>query len=231
MPFLLVSDEWRRSFPGACAGVLVLAGVANPASHSALEKARQELQREFQARFAGADRAQLAALPRLQAYAAYFKRYDKTYHVALQLETVALKGRPLPRAGALVEAMFIAELRNQLLTAGHDLAAIQPPLRLDVTRGTERYTMLNGRDQGAKAGDMCMADRQGIVSTVLYGPDARTRIAPGTRDVLYAVYAPAGVGEEAVRRHLAEIRDLVLRVSPDGAARSLEVQTGGAATA
>ncbi len=225
MAFLIVSEEWCKSFPGAAAGILGMSGVANPATHSALEKAREQLGRELQARFAGHDRAHLAALPTLQAYTAYDKRHDKSYHVQLQLESVALKGRPLPRTGALVEAMFIAELRNQLLTAGHDMRAIQFPLRLNVASGSERYVLLNGREQVAKTGDMCMGDRQALVSTVLYGPDARTRITPATREVLYAVYAPAGIGAEAVRRHLGEIRDLVLRVSPEGVAKGLEVHT------
>jgi hypothetical protein len=37
------------------------------------------------------------------------------------------------------------------------------------------------------------------------------------------------VGEAAVRRHLGEIQDLVLRVSPDGVTRGLEVHVSGVA--
>jgi hypothetical protein len=33
---------------------------------------------------------------------------------------------------ALVEAMFMAELENQLLTAGHDLAEVQGTIRLGI---------------------------------------------------------------------------------------------------
>lgn len=46
------------------------------------------------------------------------------------------------------------------------------------------------------------------------GPDRRTRITPETGDVLFAVYAPAGVGENAVRDHLEDIRANVLLVAP-----------------
>jgi hypothetical protein len=60
------------------------------------------------------------------------------------------------------------------------------------------------------------------------GPDARTRIGPATPDVLHAVYAPAGAGPEAMRRHLAQIQDVVLRVSPGGVTRGLEVHVSGA---
>jgi len=46
------------------------------------------------------------------------------------------------------------------------------------------------------------------------GPDRRTRITPETGDVLFAVYASAGVGDHAVRDHLEDIRANVLLVAP-----------------
>ena len=68
----------------------------------------------------------------LPAYAAYYKRFGQRYHVGMQLESVAQKGKDLPDVAALVEGMFVAELRNLILTAGHDLDQIALPLRLDV---------------------------------------------------------------------------------------------------
>jgi hypothetical protein len=61
---------------------------------------------------------------------------------------------------------------------------------------------------------MMMVDGEGIISTVLHGPDERTRIRPETRDVLFAAYAPVGIGEEEVRHHLVDIRANVLLVAP-----------------
>jgi len=119
--------------------------------------------------------------------------------------------------------MFIAELKNLLLTAGHDLQSIQPPIRLAVAKGDERYTMLNGREQVCKAGDMMMADGQGVISSVLHGPDQRTRITADTRQVIFAVYAPPGIGEPAVRQHLQDIQSNVLLIAPNARVEYLEV--------
>jgi hypothetical protein len=47
----------------------------------------------------------------------------KTYHIALQLEPVVLKGKSLPNVAALVEAMFTAELGDLLLTASTGASA------------------------------------------------------------------------------------------------------------
>jgi len=210
-----ISDEFQRLYPGAAAGFLVMRGVANPATHPALDQLRTQTEQELRGRYAGKDRSALLSLPHVQANAAYYRSFDKTYHVILQLESVALKGKPIPRVSTLVEAMFTAELKNQLLTAGHDLTAVRSPLTVGVALGNERYTTLNGRDQVLKAGDMYMQDAEGVISSVLYGPDRRTRILPGTTAVLFAVYAPAGIGETAVRQHLEDIRAGVLLVASE----------------
>ena len=165
----------------------------------------------------------MKSLPVLEAYNAYYRQFKKTYHVQLQLESVVFKGKSIPSVAALVEAIFVAELKNLLLTAGHDLAAAQKPVRVDVAEGSERYIRLNGQEQQLKPGDMMIADAEGVISSVLYGPDQRTRITAGTKQVLFTVYAPPGIGEEAVRAHLEDIRDNVLLVAPQAQVETLKV--------
>ncbi len=210
-----VAERFSTTYPGAMAGVLAMRNVTNPEHNAGLEQRKAELEAELRARFAGQGRAALQELPTVRAYGSYYSRFKKTYHVLLQLESVALKGRPIPNVAALVEAMFMAELKNQMLTAGHDLALVQTPVMLSVAEGSEKYVLLNGKEQAVTPGDMVMADRLGVISSVLHGPDLRTRITPATRQALFLVYAPAGIGEAAVRGHLADIRDNVLIVAPD----------------
>lgn len=221
---------WKAAYPDAHAGILVLHNVDNPPACPALDRRRQDLEDELRARFAGQDRHALSALPAIQAYNAYYKQFNKTYHVQAQLESIAFKGRSIPSAGALVTAMFMAEVNNLLLTAGHDLDSLRLPVILDVAAGDESYTLLRGQDQILKAGDMMMADRHGVISSIVYGPDQRTQITPQTRNVLFAVYAPAGIPVSAVRAHLQDIGDHVQLVSPTAAVETLQVHgTGGLA--
>ncbi len=124
-----VSEAWTSAFPQAHVGVLVMHDVVNPAQHADLDRAKESLENQLRERFAGQTRGDLDQLPVLQAYAAYYKRFKKTYHVQLQLESIAFKGKPIPNVAALVEAMFMAEVKNMLLTAGHDLDALQLPAR------------------------------------------------------------------------------------------------------
>jgi DNA/RNA-binding domain of Phe-tRNA-synthetase-like protein len=145
----------------------------------------------------------------------------------MQLESVALKGKPIPRVAALVEAMFVAELKNLLLTAGHDLDVVQPPIQLDVARGSECYVRLNGQEQMLKAGDMFIADTEGILSSVIYGPDRRTQIRPDTRRALFTVYAPPGIKEQAVYRHLQDIEANARLIAPEAETELLRVYGTG----
>ena len=161
------------------------------------------------------------AEPVLRAYGDYYRAHGNTYHVKAQRESVLVKRKPIPSRAALVEAMFMAELRNLILTAGHDLDALALPLHARASAAGDRYVTLAGAKAELEPGDMLMADGGGIVSSVLRGPDQRSRITRETRNVLFAVYAPAGIGEDAVRRHLDDIRANVGLVAPDAQAEAL----------
>jgi len=218
-----VSPDWKAAYPGASVGVLVVHGVANPSHCPPLDRRKEELETELRARLPGYDRAALKALPVLRAYEAYFRRFNKTYHVQLQLESLLFKGKPIPRVATLVEAMFMAELKNLLLTAGHDLDAVQTPVGVDVALGHERYQMLNGQEQGLKPGDMFIHDSQSVISSVIYGPDQRTRITAQTQRVLFTVYAVPGIAEQLVWDHLRDIQAYVLLIAPRAQVHSLQV--------
>jgi DNA/RNA-binding domain of Phe-tRNA-synthetase-like protein len=221
-----VTSAWKSAFPGAHVGVLAIKDVANPAHHAELEKLKAELESRLRDQFKGQDRTALSGHPVLQAYGEYYKRFKKTYHVQLQLESIVIKGKSIPSVASLVEAMFMAEVRNMLLTAGHDLDALQLPLTLDLSNGTESYTVMRGEEQILKPGDMFISDKLGIISDVIYGPDRRTQINAETHSVVFTVYAPTGIDEHAVLEHLQDIRDYVLLIAPQAQVELLQVFGG-----
>jgi DNA/RNA-binding domain of Phe-tRNA-synthetase-like protein len=133
-----ITDLWKATYPDASAGVLILRGVENPAQQTLLEEHKAALEQQLRSIYAGLDRIAIKSQPVMQAYEAYYRRFKKTYHVQLQLESIAFKGKSLPTGPALVEAMFMAEVKNMLLTAGHDLDTVKPPITLDVSSGNTR---------------------------------------------------------------------------------------------
>jgi DNA/RNA-binding domain of Phe-tRNA-synthetase-like protein len=218
-----VTDGWKAAYPEAHAGVLVIRGASNPPQHAGLEKRKTELEAELRSRFDGLDRPALLNLSVLRAYDSYYRRFKKTYHIQLQLESIVFKGKSIPRVAALVEAMFMAEVEDLLLTAGHDLDVVRPPLTLDVAKGEEKYTLLRGDEQILKAGDMFIRDGEGVTSSVIYGPDFRTQIRPETRNAVFTAYAPAGITGDAVKNHLDHILRNIQLFAPEAAAEKLEV--------
>jgi DNA/RNA-binding domain of Phe-tRNA-synthetase-like protein len=220
---VIVSHGWSSAYPGAHVGVLRMTGVRNPESDPALDALLENTAARLRVRWAGCLRADLLAAPELAAYAAYYRRFDKTYHVLLQLESVALKGKPLRARGALVSAMFAAELESGLLTAGHDAERVAGELTIDVVGAGDRYVGIGDREIGATPADMCIRDAEGIISSVVYGPDDRTRLVESTTVAVFTTYAPSGISPEAVIRHLETLAAGVRVVAPDAAVESLQL--------
>lgn len=210
---LLVSPAWRSGCPGASVGVLALRNVRNPAADPAVAAAAEALERELRERWT--DREALREAPPLPAYAAWCKRFGQRYHVMLQRESVALKGKPVPRVAGLVEAMFLAELRTGILLAGHDLDHVSPPLSLGLGTGEERYRTPRGDEVAVKPGDMWVGDGAGVLSAVITGPAERARIGPETTAALFVAYAPAGVPATDVAACLDSIERTVRAFSPE----------------
>jgi DNA/RNA-binding domain of Phe-tRNA-synthetase-like protein len=217
------SEVWRTTYPGAMIGVLAINNTANPSHHPVLEARKTELEERLRRQHGTASKSELRSHPTFQAYAAYYKSFDKTYHVQLQLESVVFKGKAIPSVASLVEAMFMAELEDLMLTAGHDLDALQGDPRVEVASGAEEYIMMNGQQQVLKPDDMFILDDAGVLSSIIYGPANRARITPKTDRVLFTVYAPPGIGLEGVKVHLERLKEYVQIIGPQAQVEYEEV--------
>jgi DNA/RNA-binding domain of Phe-tRNA-synthetase-like protein len=195
--------------------------VVNSAASKELERHARDVEERLRKRYVDADRAALNKLPIIQAYQRHYRGFGQTYHVLRQLETVALKGKSLASRSTLVLAMFVTELETLLLTAGHDLDAVAPPLVLDCSTAGEQFVGIGGQDQVLRADDMLMRDSEGIISAVVYGPDQRTRLGEQTKRVMFTTYAPAGISEESVHEHLQQLAAAVRLASPAASIRQL----------
>lgn len=210
---LILEDEWEKLYPGASIGMMTVSKVRNPKYHEALEKKKAELIESLQLTFKA--KADLFAYESIQIYAAYYKHYKKTYHVVSQMESLIFKNRSIPCVATLVEAMFMAELNNGLLTAGHDVDTMKFPLKIGVSTGKESYQGISGKKQTTKQGDMIMYDREGVISSILCGPDDRTKIMENTTNCAFIVYMPAGIKQCAIEKHFDEIIENIRLFAPE----------------
>ncbi len=206
--------EWRAAQPGAAIGLLELSGIDKALAPTRLDGRKRETEALVRARYQGLTRQDFSSLPVMAAYVRYYKRFGKTYHVQLQLESIVLKGKSLPDVTPLVDANFAAEVETLVLTAGHDAAKLHGTISIDVARDGDQMTQMHGAPKPLLAGDMIMRDASGVCCSIIYGQDNRSPISPETSHVLYVAYAPAGVGTEAVEAQLRKIEENVRLFAP-----------------
>ena len=218
---LVVTENWRRQYAGASMGLLVVENAQCLGRSEALEQQRRLVEKELREAFGSKEELDASAV--LAAYSQYYKQFKKTYHVRQQLESVIFKGKSIPSVTPLVEAMFMAELKNGLLTAGHDLGQVQGTLTLDAASGEETYVLINGKEQTLKIQDMFLRDDVGVLSSIIYGPDQRTRIRPETKNVVFTVYAPTGIARKAVEQHLEDTYSYVRLAAPQALRREQKI--------
>lgn len=209
-----VTDEWRGAHPGALLGLLELSGLANDGTCSALDERKRAIEARLRAGCQGFTRQDFLDMPVMAAYARYYRRFEKTYHVLQQVESIVLKGKSLPDVSPLVDACFAAELETLVLTAGHDAARLQGAISMDVSREGEQMVQMNGAAKTIHAGDMLMRDALGVCCTVIYGQDNRSPISRQSSQALYVAYAPAGVPLESVDEQLTKIEQNIRLFSP-----------------
>lgn len=209
-----VSEQWHAAFPGAHIGVLLMGNVDNSKGSTLLDQEKKSLETRLHQKYAGFSRNDFSAIEVISAYRHYYRKFKKSYHVQLQIESIVLKHMALPNVSLLVDANFMAEMDTLVLTAGHDADLLVNPVRIDVTKEGDAFIQMNGTPLLLKPGDMMMADDKGVVCTIIYGQDQRTPISPATRRALYVAYAPLGVAKEKVQEQLDLIKKYVMIAAP-----------------
>ena len=208
------TEEWKKAHQGGAIGLLELSGVDNKQGERLLEDRKREIEAKLVKRYGKFSRQELITLPVMSAYRSYYKRFKKTYHVLLQVESIAQKGKELPNVSPLVDANFIAEMETFVLTAGHDVQKLFEPVEIDVSRERDHITQMHGANKTIRDGDMVMRDAYGISCSILYGQDNRSPIKQETEHVLYVAYAPVGVPAGMVESQLQKIEENIRLFSP-----------------
>jgi DNA/RNA-binding domain of Phe-tRNA-synthetase-like protein len=207
---IALTPAFSSTYPEGIFGVLIAHGCPNRSQTLSMAPEERAVEGRLRERFPSET---IDDDPVARAYALYFRRYGGRYPVVHQAKTV-LAGRSIESNSALVEAMFTAELDSLVLTSGHDLGALRPPLAVDVAVSGDTYTMLSGKDRILKAGDMIVRDAEGIIASVAYGPDDRTRMRPDTDAALFGAWCPVGIPPMKIEAHLEKLAALLKQEWP-----------------
>ncbi|MEM2876262.1 MAG: phenylalanine--tRNA ligase beta subunit-related protein [Candidatus Bathyarchaeia archaeon] len=191
----------RGSFPDVKVAVLEARDIVNKGFDPRLEDEKRRLETYVRVNYRDVKNLEV-----IKKYDKFFRKYGKVYPIRYQIESI-LGGRRIPSRSTVVEAVFMAELKNMFLTACHDLDTIKGNLETKLTDGTATYVKINKVAQRLKPGDIVTTDSVGIISSVLYGPDYRTRITANTRNILLFSYFPYGEDDVNIKRHFNDMME------------------------
>lgn len=60
-----------------------------------------------------------------------------------------------------------------------------------------------------------LSDQEGVISSILKGPDFRTCIRDETSQILFVVYAPSGIQQDLIEQHLDDIEAYIPIFAPE----------------
>lgn len=204
---ITATKDWKTLHVGAIIGLLEVSGVDNTKPSQLLNDKKRAVEEQLREQYRGFSRSDFMSAPVLAEYEKYYKSFEKTYHVQLQIESIVLKNKNLPNVTPLVDSNFVAEVQTIVLTAGHDVSKLQTPVLIDVSREGDVITQMNGSTKPVRPGDMVMRDSGGICCTIIYGQDNRSALSAETSHALYVAYAPPGVAADSVEAQLRGIEE------------------------
>ncbi|MDQ2681981.1 MAG: hypothetical protein M3Y37_00500, partial [Chloroflexota bacterium] len=213
-PQIVATEHWQTDHPGSRAAAVTYRGLVL-ASTPELDRLKRDLEAELRARWGEATKAEISSEPTLAAYERHDKRFGQNYHVAMQIRSIAQKGKTIPDRSPAIEAMFMTELKTGVLAAAQDADQIIFPITVDSATGDETYTRYDGVEERCKAGDQLMRDGSGAVLTsIAQGPTAYGLVGEGTTAVTYCFYFPDGVTDDVIAQSFAYLDTCVRAFSP-----------------
>ena len=220
---LTISEDFKEIYPNAKFGVLIMKDVKNQPINADFNQTKTLIKEQLLSQYQNYNRKEFVKSEPVCFYTNYYKKFKKTYPVMLQLESIVLKSKELPNVSTLVESMFLAELKNLLLTAGHDFDKIEFPLKLNLADGNESFIGISQKEQFLTKNDMMLSDGHEVISSILNGPDYRTQITSETKNALFFIYTPNGINENIILNHLKDISSYVSIFAPDAKVDLLDI--------
>jgi len=218
---LTIDDSVRVLYPGAKMGILAVKDVSY--SSYMTEEEITEFLNYLCRKYAHLERKELKELYPISAYIAYYKKFGSNYHLLAQLESLIKGKKTVTFDSGLLQAMFLSEMDDMLLTAGHDLTKLHLPLQLKIATGTETYQSISGKEVSTIKGDLMLIDSNGPLSSILRGPDLKSRITSSSTEVLFSVYAPPGIDEGYIEDSLLKLEKRIRALSPLSRTELLQV--------
>ena len=216
-PVFTATDRWKNDHPESKAALVRYRSLAGVADTPALAELKRALEETLKMQWADASKQDFLQHPTLAAYERYDRQFGQNYHVAMQVRSIAQKGKTIPARNVIIEAMFMTELATGVLAAAQDVDRLTLPITVDSADGSEQYIRYDGVTENCKVGDQMMVDGGGnILTSIAQGPTSNGQVGPDTTNVAYCFYFPPGVADEVINEALAYL-DTCVKAGNSGA--------------
>lgn len=145
---------------------------------------------------------------RIQAFEQFFAKNGYRSPLSAQFEQVQQKG--LPPGNPLVQALLLAEMSTGLLMGAQDAATVQGELTYDLAQAGETFSGMRSEVRCGE-NEIVLRDHEGIIASLLQGPDNRTRLSKSTKDVVFFIFSVPTISAA----ELQEGADMVCRIFKD----------------
>jgi hypothetical protein len=185
-------------------GVVTLGGVDSGKLQSALATLSQS--------FFSDDGLSGPVTRRTELFESFFAASGFRSPLGGQLQTMRRK-KTLP-GPPLVQALLLSEMTSGLLMGAQDAAAIKGDLLCELAEEGETFRGMRSEVR-CREGEIVLRDSEGIIASLLQGPDYRTRLNSDTRDVAFFVFSAPGIGSNDVQEGIEAVRTLFQPVSDE----------------
>ena len=196
---LKIERNARSLYPNLKVAILMLKTDGEVKFSEGLLKLKKNLENKIRSKDTDVQKPGMIA-----GYNAFYKKFGSKVPMEFQIKSI-MDGKVIPEVHPIITCMFMAELKNIVLTAGHDFEKVAGDVIVYCSEGGEEYTKINGKLEKLKKGDIFATDGEGIISSVLFGPDQRTRITDDTTNFMFMCYFPFRVEDSEIRGHMQDI--------------------------
>ena len=199
---LTISDAYRNRFPNLVFGIGTIQDCVFFEKREDFKLYKRELLRKLKRRVTLSQIEE-----RIHLYDKFFQEWGYPCPLPGHLKRTVEMGFPI--VNLYIDAHIVAEMCQGILMAIQDLDRFQGGWTLDLAREGETFQGVSGKIVICRDGEIVLRDEEGIVCSLFQGPDSRTKVDSGSKNMVVYVFTAPGVEEDPVSRGIQLVLEIL----------------------